>query len=638
MMKMKEIIKNMIYAAAFTAAGVVFSACTDYLDRSEDSIVNPNDAYKNFYNFQGFTEELYYCIPNINCFFWQSDYNWGEDELIVSGSTWFMGYKVDNGDFWGWQKEYDGWGACWMDGVGATSNGDGNRNDDRMQKRMWPLMWYGIRKANIGLQHLNDMTDCTEEERNLIAGQLYFFRGWFHFMLMQHFGGLPYIDHVLSSSANSVQLPRLSYQECADKAAEDFLRASRLLPLDWDDTLVGTNTLGKNRQRINKIMALGFLGKNYLWAGSPLMNEESTGEKTYNKEYCRKAAEAFAELLFLCKEEGGNGNYSLMDFSQYSDIFYTLNQGYKIPGGTELIFASPVYQDWGTYWSQSSQYSPGVLLDGSSNMFCPTANYVNYYGMANGLPIPDCTKTDAESGYNPRQPWQDRDPRFYHDIVYDGVKCIQGATQTREAHRYANLYTGGSYRDDYQGSRTGYLMYKFVPNTTNNDDRGHERNHLILISYMRLADIYLMYAEATANAYGSPMATVPGFGKTAADAINQVRDRAGVGHVASKFLTSTEAFMSEVRRERAVELAYEGHRFNDLRRWLLLTEYPYTVKTAIDFDRATNFNTDDPKHNTVLNLTERVVVERKFNSKHYWLPLKRVDTNIYLEFNQNSGW
>lgn len=635
---MKTTIRNILCGVVCMTVGMNFSSCTDYLDRSEDTIVSADMFYKNFYNFQGFTEELYYCIPPFNCSFWQSDYNWGEDELIVAGSTWFMGYKIDNGDFWGWQKEFDGWGACWLDGDGITANADGNTNDDRMKKRMWPLMWYGIRKANVGLQHLNDMQDCTAEEYNLIAGQLYFFRGWFHFMLMQYFGGLPYVDHVLSSSPTSVRLPRLSYHECADKVAEDLQRAAQLLPLDWDDTTVGKNTLGKNRQRINKIMALGFLGKNYLWAGSPLMNYESTGEKTYNKEYCKKAADAFAELLFLSKEEGGKANYSLMDFSEYSSIFYTLNQGYKIPGGTEAIFMPPVFQAWGTYWSQSNQYTPGVLLDGSSNMFCPTANYVNYYGMANGLPIPDCTKADAASGYNPRHPWQNRDPRFYHDIVYDGVKCIQGASSTREAHRYANLYTGGSYRDDYQGTRTGYLMYKFVPNTTNNDDRGQEKSHHIIISYMRLADIYLMYAEAVANGYDSPLASVPGFGKTAVDAINYIRDRAGVGHVASKYLVSTETFMSEVRRERAVELAYEGHRFNDLRRWLLLTEYPYTIKTAIEFDRGADFSTDDPEHNTVLNLTERVVVERKFNSKHYWLPLKRIDTNIYLEFDQNPGW
>lgn len=639
MKRMNKYFKSILIGGMFFAA-LGMTSCKDYLDRDEDSIVNSEDAYKNFTNFQGFTEELYYCIPLFHGNYWQSDFNWGEDEIIVAGSTWFMGYKVDNGDFWGWQKEYDGWGANWMDGTGTTTN------DDRMQKRMWPLMWYGIRKANMGIENLSKLTDATQEEKDLIEGQLYFFRGWFHFMLMQYFGGLPYIDHVLEAENSAIRLPRLSYQETADKAAADFRHAADLLPLDWDETTAGKRTLGKNRQRINKIMALGYLGKNYLWAGSPLMNYESTGNRTYNVEYCKKAAEAFAEMLSYCKSEGGPANYSLVEFGNnndntgYSSIFYTWNQSGKIPGEPEAIFQAPCYDGGATRWGMNLQYSPGALQDGSSNCFCPTANYVNYYGMQNGLPIPDATKADAESGYDPTHPWKDRDPRFYHDIVYDGVKCIQGATTTRQNEIYANLYTGGSYRSEDSGSRTGYLLYKFLPHpySVNNDDFGQDKSHIVSLSYMRLADVYLMYAEAAANAYGSPYGEVNGFGLTAVDAVNKIRDRAGVGHVAEKFLTSTDEFMKEVRRERAVELAFEGHRFNDLRRWLLLTERPYTLKTRHNFDRVGNTYKNNPKTNEVRNLTEEVILERKLSSKHYWLPLKRVDTNIYLEFDQNPGW
>lgn len=633
---MRKYIKTILCSGLFCMA-LGLTSCESYLDRDEDSIVSQEDAFKNFYSFQGFTEELYYCIPLFHNGYWNSDFNWGEEELIVVGSTWFFGYKADNGDFWGWMKEYDGWGCNWMDGTGTTTN------DETHQKRMWPLVWYGIRKANLGLENLEKLQDATQEEKDLIAGQLYFFRGWFHFMLMQYFGGLPYIDHVLDADNESIRLPRLNYQQTADKAAEDFKMAASLLPVDWDLTTAGKNTLGKNRQRINKIMALGYLGKNYLWAGSPLMNYESTGDKSYNTEYCKKAAEAFAEMLSLCKEEGGSADYSLIPFENYSDIFFSYNQGMKIPGYPEAIFQAPSYDGGKTAWSMNQQYTPGVLLDGSSNCFSPTANYIDYYGMANGLPISDAEQADAESGYDPTHPWKNRDPRFYHDIVYDGVKCIQDATLTREAHRYANLATGGSYRDEYAGSRTGYLLYKFLPHPycVNNDDKGQDKSHFINLSYMRLSDIYLMYAEAAANAYGSPngkVVGVNGFSKTAVDAINHVRERAGVGHVAQKFLGSTTDFMKEVRRERAVELAYEGHRFNDLRRWLLLTEEPYTLKTAHDFDRDSSFSTDNPQDNKVRNLKERVILERKLGTKHYWLPLKRVDTSIYLEFDQNPGW
>ena len=102
---------------------------------------------------------------------------------------------------------------------------------------------------------------------------------------------------------------------------------------------------------------------------------------------------------------------------------------------------------------------------------------------------------------------------------------------------------------------------------------------------MRLADVYLLYAEATAVGYGSPQSKATSINLTAVDAINKVRDRAGIGHVAGKFLGSTDSFMSELRRERAVELAFEGHRFVDLRRWMLLLDRPYTYKKGIEFDR-----------------------------------------------------
>src|SRR5690606_10565788 len=142
--------------------------------------------------------------------------------------------------------------------------------------------WYSIRKANMGLANLDKLTG-TQEEKDIIAGQLYFFRAWWHFEMMQYFGGLPYIDEVLSSSEKPT-LPRLTYQECADKAGEDLAKAVALLPIDWDKTTVGRNTAGKNQLRINKIMALGYLGKNYLWAASPLMKNgaEVGGGNTYN--------------------------------------------------------------------------------------------------------------------------------------------------------------------------------------------------------------------------------------------------------------------------------------------------------------------------------------------------------------------
>lgn len=622
------------YIKILTTACVVallpgFVSCKKFLDREPQSIVGAQEAFKNFINFQGYTEELYHCIPDFSNAYWTNCWNWGEDEIQSTSYDFHFIFKIDNGDFWGWQAQFDGWQAGWMDRNNTSTN------DDRFQKSLWKLGWYGIRKCNMGLENLDKLTDATQEEKDLIKGQLLFFRGWFHFMFIQYFGGLPYIDKVLPGD-EKLTLPRLKYNECADKAAADFREAANLLPVEWDNTTAGKRTLGKNQLRINKIMALGYLGKNYLWAGSPLMNYVSGGSQTYNVDYCKKAAEAFGELLQLT--ESGVAPHKLVEFSKYYTNFYSTGQNWLMPGSTEAIFRGPYYGAHGTTYNTARQYQPNPL-SGESVKFLPTANYVDNYGMANGLPINDITQADATSGYDPSYPWRGRDPRFYNDIVYDGVKCIQGAT-TNEGARYANLFTGGSYRNISNGSRTGYVLYKFIPITANEFDQGwsYDKALNIHLPYMRLADVYLMYAEAAAQGYGSPAGKSGNFSKTAVEAVNTIRDRAGVGHVNAQFLGSLDAFMPELRRERAVELSFEGHRFNDLRRWMLLIKSPYTLKKSVEFDRAPGFNNADPKNNRVLNLREVTILERRYSEKHYWFPLKNADANMYLEFAQNPGW
>lgn len=175
-----------------------------------------------------------------------------------------------------------------------------------------------------------------------------------------------------------------------------------------------------------------------------------------------------------------------------------------------------------------------------------------------------------------------------------------------------------------------------------NDYDGYKDNNVCVLSFMRLADVYLMYAEAAAEGYGTPQSKADGYTLSAEDAINKVRDRAGVGHVAANFLVNTDGFMAEVRRERAVELAFEGHRFVDLRRWMLLLDQPYTLKKAVQFDRANDVSSADlyahPEKAHVLNFRETVLFERHLGQKHYWFPFLKSDVNMYKEFKQNPGW
>lgn len=589
---------------------LVSTACVEYLDRAPEAEVSSTDAFINFTNFQGYTEEIYSAIPDFVGAVWACDWLLADEVLHKDGGIW-LNDLFDKGDAWGWTT------SAWISWLDAGS--PKTKPDDSFDKGLWPNAWYAIRKANLGLENLDNMVDATQEEKDLIKGQLLFFRAWFHFKLMSFWGGLPYIDHVISSSENE-ELPRLSYQETADRVAADLREAADLLPLDWDKTAAGELTSGKNQQRITKIMALAYLGKNYLYAGSPLMNKESTGNASYNTEYCEKAAAAFAEMLQYV--EDGSSWVKMVLFEDYSSLFYTDGRS-AIPGYPEAIFQAPVYSAWfkGCPWGPSSIFTDATVGAGYSS---PNARYVENYGMANGLPI-----TDPESGYDPKDPWTNRDPRFYHDITIDGDPVIKGsAPEDKEKFRYAALHNGGHSRNNQAVGRTGYMLKKLIPLTANDID-GFPNNYMHL-SYMRLPDVYLMYAEAVLQAYGSATASYPGF-ITAEEAFNRVRTRCGAGPVAAKYVADKNLFMNEIIRERAVELAFEAdHRYHDIRRWLLAGEKKYREKTAHDFDRG-----DDGKP---VNLKERVILTRVFETKHYWLPLKIDDVSIYPSFGQNPGW
>ena len=621
------------------------ASCTDYLDKEERSIIDASQPYLNFRNFQGFVEELYTAMPIMTGHQYHSAWNFGEDDYWEPQESRQLPNAIDQGNYWGWNECFYSYFKEKQSGMN-TGTPERMINDVSTKGYLYGLCWFGIRKANIGIANLDKMVDATQEEKNLIAGQLYFFRAWNHFMLMQYWGGLPYIDVVLD--ANSVfNLPRLSYQATAEKAAEDFQKAADLLPVDWDQTAAGKATLGKNSVRINKVMALAYKGKDLLWAGSPMMNQESTGNASYNADFCKRAADTFAEVLKICDE---TGRYELADWDHYQEIFYTYKQN-KLNGLKEVMF----WENMATChigvwrWNLVNDWRP-PLINNSGIKCYPAANYTDYFGMANGMPIPDITQPDAASGYNPEYPYKDRDPRFYYNFIYDAVKTVLDGSKILkdglpdERKQYASLYEGGLYRTDTPSKCvfTGYMNKKFTSQYMNDFD-DYKEGTVLVMPLLRLADVYLMYAESAAAGYGSATASASGYSLSAVGAIDKVRARAGVAGVNSKFLGSVDDFMSEVRRERAVELSFEGHRFTDLRRWLLLDKAPYNKKTAVYFDRAADQSDKDryanPKENHVLNLREVVLVERKYSlPKHNWFPFPQKDVQMYPEFAQNPGW
>ena len=638
----------------FCALGLIygFASCTDYLDKTPDSNVSSDQAFKNFTNFQGYVEEMYNCIPSKESNYWCTTFNWGEDEIMNTGlGDSHVTAHFDLGDYRHWYGDQQSF----------LHTDDLNPTKTDKYSHSLEHAWYCIRKCNLGLANLDKMTDCTQEEKNIIKGQLLFFRAWWHEEMIAFFGGMPYVDTVLDGS-QVLTLPRLSYQECAKKCAEDFRAAADLLPNDWDKTAVGKKTLGKNELRITKVCALGYMGKVLLWAASPLNNlraevgaSKNGDTYKYNVELAAQAADALGEAL--AQVNSGKTPYALAEYkysdiynhvakdgskSNFSEIFYTTGKNWKQPGSTEAILRGPYIGENSSNWNFTKLWGPKLngIVEHDALIHQPTANYVNYYGMANGLPL-----DDPDSGFDPKHPFKNRDPRFYHDIVFDGFKYINMTIAKEEddyQFKYIQMYTGSNLRSSAsQGCRTGYYTQKLVPHQCNKYDGMYEWGGALQcdLPYMRLADLYLMYAEAGAAVQGANYKSSK-LNLTAVDAINVLRDRVDAGHVADKFVADQKKFMDEVRRERAVELAFEGFRWNDLQRWLLLTEYPYNIKTSQEFKRVGNydFTKNDPRDAEVTGWSEKRIVTRDFSEKHYLLPLKESDVYLYPEFGQNPGW
>lgn len=581
---------------------LTFASCEDYLDKAPESDISDNDVYGNFMSFQGFIEEMYNCIADPHkAMAGNHYYNSFFDDATLTNEP----LPWDDGNYWFAQDR--------------ILTGSVNTGNETMSKRIYPLAWYAIRKANLALENLHLMRSATQEERDLIAGQAYFFRAFFHFELMQYYGGLPYIDTLLVAS-EEMKVPRLSYKETAIKAASDFRKAADLLPIDWDDTAAGRTTYGNNALRASKIEALGYLGKNLLYAASPMMNESSTGVNAYDDELCKQAADVFAEVIRLCDETGA---YKLEPWETRTDNFWVWSSSNQDrPGGSEVIRNQSIYNVDFTRWTTNRTSNPVQFGAGNTRVEVPTQNYVENYGMENGLPL-----DDPASGFNPDDPFSHREPRFYVDIVVDGDRIVNSSSAGD--NQFAQLFNGGIHKGGAQGSVTGYLYRKYTPLGCNQWDRGWD-NFQAYQPRLRLGDIYLMYAEAVLWGYGSAKASATGINLTSEQAFNTIRNRALLPDIDQKFLATKESFMEEIIRERAVELAFEGLRWFDLRRWNLLGEMKYREKYALDYDRGPN--------GKPINIQKRLVTTRVVEKKHNWLPLPVNDISLYAEFPQNPGW
>ncbi|WP_316805449.1 RagB/SusD family nutrient uptake outer membrane protein [Pedobacter nototheniae] len=359
-----------------------------------------------------------------------------------------------------------------------------------------------------------------------VEGEMRYLRAMSYFELTKRFGGVPIVDKVYKVN-DELNLPRNTFDEVTKYILNDLTIAEAKLGNDAD-------YLASDYGRATKGAAQALRARVLLYAASPLNNP--SGDKTK-----WQAAVDAAKVLM-------DGRYALQ--ATYGDILNVPNSPeyimIKIKGNTPL--SGEMMQDF--------SMSPGS--GGAQGQMNPTQNHVDMYEMANGKSI-----TDPTSGYNPQKPYEGREPRFYNNIIYNDLPWQGGKIEmwTTTAADGKTLF-GKDYNTTITYTATRYYCKKYWPEVYRTVGGS---TTLLNYIYFRYAEILLNYAEAQNEAVGPDDSVY--------DQLIAIRRRAGITQGTGRYgfglkENMTQSEMREViRHERAIELAYEDHRWYDIMRW-----------------------------------------------------------------------
>ncbi|MEO6916426.1 MAG: RagB/SusD family nutrient uptake outer membrane protein, partial [Chitinophagaceae bacterium] len=414
------------------------------------------------------------------------------------------------------------------------------------------------------------------------------------------YGGVPIVANSLASTADFNALKRSSFDECAQWIAKQCDTAALLMN---DVVRRRNNDIG----RATKAFALAVKSRTLLYNASPLNNPSGDMVKW------KAAADAAKQILDLVDQ----GYYAL--YNDYYSMFIQQDKGVTDQNFKEVIFQLPRNNG---HFNNVNSIAFGKGFKAGT---CPSQELVDAYPMKNGeqpvLGYSDADKLvpilNPASGYDPANPYLNRDPRFAASIFYNGSFW---GKQNGQDH-YVESFVGGSdgLRDDRNYTRTGYYIKKYIDPTAGNGfaNQAPATAQAYWIIF-RLAEFYLNYAEALNEASG-PVAEVY-------TAVNKIRTRAGIPNLPAGL--SKEQMRERVRTERRVELAFEEHRFYDVRRWKILKDTDKLV-TGLKIT----------KTGSVLAY-ERIVVERRtaWDDKFLQFPIPINDLSKMTGVQQTPGW
>lgn len=496
--------------------------------------------------------------------------------------------------------------------------------------RTWADLYKSIRSCNLffdNLDKINFSTTLTDgiSQQDRMTGEAHFLRAYHYFNLFTMYGGVPLITNAYSLT-DEFAIPRNTYEETVDFIASECDKAAALLPMKHS---------GDNNGRATKGAALALKSRLLLYAASDLPHSipqiysgfshpellgYTGGDRNARWRAAKDAAKAVMDL----------GLYKLhkADPAPTDDIAENLVQFFISKESEEDIFVKFFVPIMGQMMGLYS--GPNGFHNWGSN--APVADLVDDYEIADGTPF------DWNNPAHAAAPYENREPRFYATVLYNGAYYRPRPADVMPLEDQGRIQTGkwevwdaatGSVREEYgvdtrmspiedwNGSYTGYYIRKFMD--SNVDAQYYKQE--VTWRFFRYGEILLNYAEACIEL---------GEENEARTYINMIRKRAGLPAITD----SGEALKKLYRHERRIELAFEEHRFFDVRRWVIGPEAYKPISRA---NIVYKLN-DDKTTSETPTITHEVWEKHSWDDKAYYFPIMRDEMNKNDLLIQNPGY
>ncbi|MFV0521758.1 MAG: RagB/SusD family nutrient uptake outer membrane protein [Mangrovibacterium sp.] len=585
----KQTYKRIVILAVILMGGM--TSC-NFLDVVPDNVATIDNAFNLRYQAEKYLFTCYSYLPKGGDP-WRNVAHFGGDEAWAPYNTGFHSWSVEIAR--GYQRTTNTYQNAW------DGNYDGGGLND-----LYPL-YDGIRHCNIFLDNVSDrgkVLDLEESERVRWLAEVEFLKAYYHFMLFRRYGPIAIMDTAIPIDAdeNEVSVSRDPVDDVVNFIVDLLDKAIPDLP---DRITDEATELG----RITKPIGLAVKAEVLMYWASPLFNGNTDYSsfvdkngvnffnQTYDAERWKKAADAAKEAIDIA-ESYGAALYHFTDHSyQLSDTTFTIlsiNQAVCERWNSEIIWGNPNSntQDLQRLAMPHTSVEYGQD-DGRSTIAAPLKVAKMYY-TRNGVPIDKDKTLDfnnyadletagddhqyyIESGYTTARLNFDREPRFYAHLAFDGSIYYK---KDSPSNSDKNTWVIKAKYLDYSGANnsfynniTGYFAKKCVDWNQSLSTSGVTYKNYPWPE-IRLAELYLMYAECL-NEYSGPVGDVFTY-------VDEVRERAGIPGVKDAWtkystnpvkFTTKEGMRDIIQQERMIELAFEGKRFWDLRRWKLATQY-----------------------------------------------------------------